>query len=101
MSMKRTYSPGGLCLLLVLLLHNRSARGGYRTEPLLFQKQDWQSVQKRKHEWDLANETPQLHDQELYVSWLLGAWKGKDCQEQSPQRQHLCKFSSRQPMLAT
>jgi hypothetical protein len=98
---EKLHLPGGLCLSSVLLLHNRCAHGGYRTEPLLFQKQDSQSVQETKHEWVLANETPQLHDQEFYVSWLHWAWKGKHCQEQSPQRQHLCKLSFGQPMLAT
>lgn len=47
---ERTYLPGGLCLSLVLLLHNRCAHGGYRTEPLPFQKQDSQIVQETKHD---------------------------------------------------
>lgn len=54
-----------------------------------------------KHEWHLASEALRIRDEEFYVSWLHGAWKSRDCQEQSLQPQYLCEFSSGQPMLAT
>lgn len=57
-------------------------------------------MHEMSHEWRLANETPQLHDQMPYASWLHGAWKSQDCQGQSFQRQYLCKFSLGQSILA-
>lgn len=69
-----SYSPAGLFLSPVLLLHNRCAHGGYRADSLLFQKQDSQCMQETEHEQDLANETSQLHCHEFCVSWLHGAW---------------------------
>lgn len=47
-----------------------------------------------KHEWNLANVTPQLHDEEFYASWLHGAWKSPDCLEKSLQHPYLCKLLS-------
>lgn len=46
----KRYSPAGLFLSPVLLLHNRCAHGGYRADPLLFQKQDSLCVQGKEHE---------------------------------------------------